>query len=243
LAGAENIRRVCDIIRQDERRQIIVVSAPGKRSSHDVKITDSLGVVADRFLAIEEEFDIESFTRDYLLSRGEYLMARMMAKILGYTFVDLESSGVISFDSEGNLDLELSRKNFERFRGQKIVVPGFYGVMPGGNVKTFERGGSDITGAIMANLADALLYENWTDVDGFYESDPNKVDSSLGHATGHPKCFASMSYKHAEMMARNGANVLHPDCIEYVRQKDIPIAIRNTFNVQAEGTRIRAGVK
>ena len=240
LASTDNIRKVCEIINQDDRRQIIVVSAPGKRSCCDMKITDCLSGVATRFSAIEQELGIDGFARDYLLSRGEYLMAKLLARHLGFAFVDLEASGVIAFDEYGQLDLESSRKNFERFRGKRIVIPGFYGVLPNGNVKTFERGGSDITGAIIANLTDALLYENWTDVDGFYESDPNKFDSSFGHASGHPKCFASMSYKHAEMLARSGANVLHPDCIEFVRQKDIPIVIRNTFNTGASGTYIKA---
>ncbi|MCL2851381.1 MAG: hypothetical protein FWE01_03395 [Firmicutes bacterium] len=235
LATANNIRKVCDIVRLDERRQIIVVSAPGKRMKADVKITDSLITVADRFSEIEEGLGIENVARDYLLSRGEYLMARMMADVLGYTFVDIEKDGVIAFDEDGNFDIKMSGLNFDKYRGQRIVVPGFYGVMPGGNVRTFARGGSDITGAILANLSGAVLYENWTDVDGFYESDPNKVD-----ANGNlPKCFSTMSYEHAEEMARNGANVLHPDCIEFVRKKGIPITVRNTFNLDAEGTNIK----
>ena len=226
LATAESVARVCEIIKTDPSRKIVVVSAPGRRYRGDAKITDLLVSISDRFASIPGG----EVVCDYVLSRGEYLMAQVLSKALGHEFVDIEKTGVIAFDNKGEFDLELSRKNFAKFRGKNIVVPGFYGVMPNGAVKTFPRGGSDITGAIMANIADATLYENWTDVDGVYNSDPDE--------NANAKCFDSLSYDEVEILGKAGASVLHHDCIKFVRAKNIPLVVRNTFNVSARGTLI-----
>jgi aspartate kinase len=277
LADVDNIKRVIEIIKSDPARRIIVVSAPGKRSAADTKITDTLfdifykkqrgesfdesfSVFSKRFHDIEAAFGLktnldeimEEFYRevtgeksgvDFVTSTGEYFMAKVMAALLGYTFVDLDKVPVIAFantKAESNtgldagsreVDLQKSRAAFRRFRGQSIVIPGFYGTLPDGSVKIFPRGGSDITGAIIANIADADLYENWTDVDGIYDRDPNK------HADA--KHFDTISYDEVEALARAGANVLHPDCIRFVRDKGIPIHIRNTFAPGRKGTIIR----
>ena len=263
LANVENIKKVCAIIKSDPRRRIIVVSAPGKRDINDTKITDTLfdifyrkerGDAFDapyeefrkRFHEIEADFGLttnldeimnEFYTEipkgnvDYMTSTGEYFMAKVMAAILGFAFCDLDKSHAICFDNNGQIDLELSRKNFAPWKDKKVVVPGFYGTMPNGAIKILPRGGSDITGAIIANIADADIYENWTDVDGVYDRDPAKhVDA---------KIFETITYDEVEALARAGANVLHPDCIKYVRDKKIPINLRNTFNPMGQGTIIK----
>ena len=272
LANTGNIKRVCDIIKADPRRRVIVVSAPGKRTRDDIKITDILFEIHDlkeegknfdkpfndfkqRFSDINREFKLvnnldeimeEFYTElrgqnaDFITSTGEYFMAKLMADIIGFEFVDLDKTAVVSFDEAGNVDLASSRKNFEQFRGCKVIIPGFYGIVnnskslsssaPAGTIKTFSRGGSDITGAIIANIADAALYENWTDVDGVYDKDPSKHSDA--------KKFDRLSYAEVEELARNGANVLHPDCIPFVREKNIPINLKNTFNPSAPGTLI-----
>jgi len=262
LANADNIKRVRDIIHSDPHRSIIVVSAPGKRNKSDVKITDLLFQIYDlkekgenfdaeflkfakRFYDIEKNFKLQTNLKelldefyaevpgqnlDYMASTGEFFMAKMMAEILGFEFVNIDKTSVIAFDKGGKVDLAMSCKNFTPFKGKKIVVPGFYGIMPDGAIKTFPRGGSDITGAVIANIANATLYENWTDVDGVYDKDPNKYPDA--------KKFDRISYDQVEALARKGANVLHPDCIAYVREKSIPINLKNTFNPSNPGTLI-----
>jgi aspartate kinase len=262
LANAENIKKVCAIIRDDPARKIIVVSAPGRRTRDDIKLTDLLFQISEleskkesfdlpflkfqnRFLAIEREFglktdlaatmqefynEIPGANIDFITSTGEYFMAKIMASILGFTFLDIDKSAVIVFDKNGAVDLEKSKANFAPFIGKNLVVPGFYGVSCDGKIKTFTRGGSDITGAVIANLAGAALYENWTDVDGVFDRDPNKFPDA--------KKFDHLSYDEIESLARAGANVLHPDCISFVRSAQIPIRLCNTFNPSAPGTLI-----
>jgi len=259
LANSENIRCVVDIIKSDPNRKYIVVSAPGKRNVGDTKITDLLFAIhakkdsnfdkpfnefAKRFYEIEKEFglktdlkkvlrefhkEIKTHNVDFITSTGEYFMAKMMAAILGFEFVDLDKTRAILLDENGKVDLEKSAKNFESYKNKHVVIPGFYGFM-NDKVKTFSRGGSDITGAIIANIADADMYENWTDVDGVYDRDPNKYTDA--------KKYKEISYDKVEELARNGANVLHPDCIDFVRQKNIPIVLKNTFNPDGSGTKI-----
>jgi aspartate kinase len=263
LANVDNIKRVCEIVKSDPRRRIVIVSAPGKRSKEDIKITDilidinnkknagedysaSYAEFEKRFLEIELQFGLETDLReildeflseipdgnsDFIVSTGEYFMAKMMAEILGYTFLNLDKIPAIRFDADGNVDLVESAKYFDAHRGQKLVIPGFYGITEAGAVKTFSRGGSDITGAIIANIADAVLYENWTDVDGVYDRDPNKYSDA--------KKFDVISFSQVEELARNGANVLHPDCIKFCSDKNIPINLKNTFNPSNPGTVIR----
>ena len=267
LANVENIKRVCAIIKSDPRRRLVVVSAPGKRAPDDIKITDLLFEIfnlkeaganydkpfnefAQRFYDIEKSFGIktdikETFEEfyeelvnhnvDFITSTGEYFMAKMMAAILGYEFVDLDKTHAIVFCKNGTVDLKKSATAFAPYKDKRVVIPGFYGVVSDGRrgtrVKTFSRGGSDITGAIIANLVDACVYENWTDVDGIYDKDPNKHKDA--------KKFDVVSYSEVETLARNGANVLHPDCIKFVRDKKIPIHLKNTFNPGGEGTVIK----
>lgn len=268
LANVHNIKKVCEIINADPRRSIIVVSAPGKRSHDDTKITDILfdiyyrkeagesfdemyQVFAERFRDIAKAFklseglfgeiedkltefygELREKNADFITSTGEYFMAQVMAAILGFEFVDLDKTHVIAFDKHGNVDLQHSAKAYEQYKGKKIVVPGFYGIMVEDlAIKTFPRGGSDITGAIMANLADADLYENWTDVDGVFDKDPNKNKDA--------KHFPLITYDQIESLARAGANVLHPDSVYFARIKKIPIRIMNTFNPSGKGTLIK----
>lgn len=263
LANSDNIRKVFNIIHADPKRRIIVVSAPGKRNPSDIKITDLLFEIynlkeagksfkkqfdefAKRFFDIEREFNIKTDLKeimqefhdelggknsDFITSTGEYFMAKIMAAILGFEFLDLDKTRVISLNNKGEVDIELSHKNFEPYKNKKVVIPGFYGHLPDGTVKTFPRGGSDITGAIIANIADADLYENWTDVDGVYDKDPNKFPEA--------KKFDYISYDQVEALAHAGANVLNPDCIEFVRVKNIPINLKNTFNPANAGTMIK----
>jgi len=272
LATPDNVKRVVEIIKADPRRRIIVVSAPGKRSKGDTKVTDLLFEMflkkergknfddeyndfAQRFLDIEAAFGIKTDLRetldkfyaeiqtgsaDFITSTGEYFMAKTLAAILGFEYVEVDQTGVLSFkvirqprpaENKFAVDLETSQKNFAPFRNKNIVVAGFYGVTPEGSIYTFPRGGSDITGAVIANIADAILYENWTDVDGVFDKDPNKFSDA--------KHFAVLTYSEVEMLGRNGANVLHPDAINFARIKNIPIKILNTFKPDHPGTLIK----
>jgi len=191
---------------------------------------------------ILEEFysEIKSGSADFITSTGEYFMAKVMAAILGFEFVDIDKTHVISLkvqrkgrpaENKYAVDLDASRKNFAPFKGKNVVIPGFYGVTPEGSIYTFSRGGSDITGAIIANIADATIYENWTDVDGVFDKDPNKFADA--------KHFPEISYAKIEELAKGGANVLHPDSIHYARIKKIPIHLKNTFNPSGAGTIIK----
>jgi len=167
---------------------------------------------------------------DYTASRGEYLNGLIMAAYLGYDFVD--PAEMIFFDGEGRYDHETSRKAVaERLsRHERAVVPGFYGSDPEGNIKTFTRGGSDITGAIVAGAIGADIYENWTDVDGFLMADPSIVKD--------PRPIDYITYKELRELSYMGAKVLHEDAIFPVKHAGISINIRNTNNPQAPGTMI-----
>lgn len=202
--------------------------------------------IASRFRGIVEElalpFDIEGVlkqTEEELLrerseafaaSRGEYLSARIMAALLNVPFIDARD--VVKFDGEGRLNSGLT---FSLLKGAlkgkgRAVVSGFYGSDPEGKVVTFTRGGSDISGAIVARAAGAGLYENWTDVSGFMACDPRIVPN--------PKRILSLSYKELRELSYMGANVLHSESIFPVREADIPIRIKNTFRPEDEGTDI-----
>lgn len=167
-------------------------------------------------------------TRDYVASRGEYLNAILISKYLGYDFVDAQ--GMIFFDQKGKLDLE---KTFEAYREElkkhdKAVIPGFYGTNPDGTIRTFSRGGSDITGSIVAGAIGAECYENWTDVSGFLMADPRIVHN--------PRNIRRVSYKELRELSYMGASVLHEDAIYPARISDVPINIRNTNEPEDLGT-------
>ncbi|MBQ8324813.1 MAG: aspartate kinase [Clostridia bacterium] len=170
----------------------------------------------------------EGTTLDYVASRGEYLNGIIMAAYLGFTFID--AAEVIFFDKDGVFEAELTNRVMSRrlSRCKNAVIPGFYGSMPNGAVKTFSRGGSDITGAIVARAAGADLYENWTDVSGFLMVDPRIVDS--------PKPIEVITYRELRELSYMGASVLHEDSIFPVKVAGIPINIKNTNRPDDNGT-------
>ncbi len=267
MADGNVMNRVKSIIDGDKDRKFVVVSAPGKRYSGDVKVTDMLyecykeveqkgscgaafALVRNRFNSIVKElnvdFDINSVldeteerinrekSEDFTASRGEYLSARVMAEVLGAKFVDAED--VVFFDKDGAYDAERSDRAInEAVRGAaRAVFPGFYGRGADGRVKTFSRGGSDISGAIVARAVNATTYENWTDVSGFLACDPRIVES--------PRRIKALSYKELRELSYMGANVLHSESIFPVRKANIPIHILNTFRPEDAGTLILPSV-
>ena len=264
MADAGQYRKVRDIILSDPERKVVVVSAAGKRHSKDHKITDLLylchahtqyGVPCDpvyelitsRYLEIREklgiEVDLESdfeelkkrldakqVTQDEMASRGEYFSAKLMAAFLGFKFVD--ASEWVYFNIDGTVDKKKSYAALkELMSGEGIVTPGFYGVMPNGSIRTFSRGGSDITGSLAAAALDAGVYENWTDVSGILMADPRIVEN--------PQPISEITYDELRELAYAGANVLHEGAIFPVREKDIPLNIRNTNDPAAPGTMIK----
>ena len=263
LASAESFQKVKQIVEADKSRTVVVVSAPGKRFKEDIKVTDLLYVchahikysigVDDMFEKIKERYreiyngcglkqDLEyEFDKiasglnkkssvDYIVSRGEYLNARLMAEFLGFTFVDSASWLVFGFN--GKVDFERSYKNLSDIieNNTRVVIPGFYGATPDGNIKTFSRGGSDITGAIAAAAINADMYENWTDVSGIMTADPRIVDN--------PRPIENVTFAELRELSYMGADVLHEETVFPVRQKSIPLYIKNTNDMDARGTLI-----
>ena len=170
--------------------------------------------------------------RDYAASRGEYLNGLILAKYLRYDFIDAEN--VIFFKDNGTFDEQKTNEvlSCELLQHKNAVIPGFYGVMPNGTIKTFSRGGSDITGSIVARAAEADLYENWTDVSGFMMADPRVVED--------PAAIATITYKELRELSYMGATVLHEEAIFPVRYAGIPINIKNTNQPEDVGTMIVA---
>lgn len=181
------------------------------------------------FDRIEEQF-LAKAGRDYAASRGEYLNGLVMAKYLGYEFID--AAEVIFFDDNGVFDANgTDRELSERLEHvERAVIPGFYGSKHGGAVKTFSRGGSDVTGSIVAKAIHADMYENWTDVSGFLVADPRIVEN--------PQVIETITYRELRELAYMGASVLHEDAIFPVRKEGIPINIRNTNRPDDKGTLI-----
>ena len=171
---------------------------------------------------------LHSSGRDYVASRGEYLNAMILAKYLGFPFIDAKK--VIFFKEDGSFDSEKTNDILrDRLAGcEYAVIPGFYGSMPNGTIKTFSRGGSDITGSIVARAASANLYENWTDVSGFLMADPRIIHD--------PRVIDTITYKELRELSYMGATVLHEDSIFPVRYSKIPINIRNTNKPEDRGT-------
>ncbi len=204
------------------------------RARYD-EITEGLGLsidLSDEFKTIRTMFS-QKAGRDYAASRGEYLNGILMAEYLGYEFID--AAEVICFDENGNFDGERTNsilaKRLEDTH--QAVIPGFYGAMPDGKVKTFSRGGSDITGSIVAKAVHADMYENWTDVSGFLIADPGVVKN--------PKAIDVITYRELRELSYMGATVLHEDAIFPVRKEGIPINIRNTNSPEDRGTLIVEG--
>ncbi len=187
-------------------------------------------------LSLEKEFEvieacfIGKAGRDYAASRGEYLNGIILANYLGYEFID--AAEVIFFDDNGKFDSK--KTNYvlaDRLTGvEKAVIPGFYGSMPNDTIKTFSRGGSDVTGSIVARAVKADLYENWTDVSGFLVADPRII--------ADPKVITTITYKELRELSYMGAGVLHEDAIFPVRKEGIPINIKNTNQPEDAGTMI-----
>lgn len=185
-------------------------------------------------LSLDNEFQkiTENFKNkagvDYAASRGEYLNGIIMANYLGYEFVD--AAEVISFDEDGNFEAEKTDKVLsERLAGiERAVIPGFYGAKEDGTIKTFSRGGSDITGSIVARAVHATCYENWTDVSGFLIADPRIIDN--------PQPIKTITYRELRELSYMGAGVLHEDAVFPVRKAGIPINIRNTNAPDEAGT-------
>ena len=167
--------------------------------------------------------------RDFAASRGEYLNALLLADYLGFEFVD--AAELICFHSDGTYDDETTLIWSQKLETmKKVVVPGFYGRKRDGSIKTFSRGGSDITGAIVARAAHADVYENWTDVSGFLMADPRIVEN--------PKVIRTVTYSELRELSYMGATVLHEDSIFPVRKAHIPINVRNTNAPEEEGTMV-----
>ena len=181
----------------------------------------------DEFKTIEKNFKAKAGS-DYAASRGEYLNGIIMAEYLGFNFID--SAEVIFFDDNGNFNAALTNEVLsDRLAGlENAVVPGFYGAYSDGRVKTFSRGGSDVTGSIVAKAVKADVYENWTDVSGFLIADPRIIPN--------PEAIEVITYRELRELAYMGAGVLHEDAIFPVRQEGIPINIKNTNKPEDKGT-------
>lgn len=197
-------------------------------------IIDGLGIdldLTEEFITIKGAIKHHA-GRDYAASRGEYLSGMIFSKLLGYDFID--AAGVIRFADNGTFDAESTNTILTSVlaRHKRAVIPGFYGSMPNGTVKTFSRDGSDVTGSIIARAAGADLYENWKDVSGFKMADPRIVDD--------PRTISVITYRELRELSYMGASVLHEDAIFPVRFAGIPINIRNTNDPSAPGTMIVA---
>ncbi|WP_022819658.1 aspartate kinase [Fusobacterium russii] len=263
VANAGQFRKVKNIVDSDISRKFIVTSACGKSDNEDHKVTDLLylchahikygvpfnnlfAVIEKKYMTIKQELNLKidldgefekikkSMTKniniDYLVSRGEYLAGLCLAEYLGADFVDAKD--VILFDYDGKVNFERSKTALqERLKtDKKIVIPGFYGALPNGKIKIMSRGGSDITGAIIASLIDATIYENWTDVSGILVADPRIVEN--------PKRIKYITYDELRELSFMGANVLHDETIFPVKEKKIPINIKNTNEPENHGTMI-----
>jgi aspartate kinase len=262
VADAAQVRKIESILRADPRRRFVVVSAPGKRSKDDKKVTDLLylchelaaadlpiaeafHLVRERYLSIARELgvraDLDSrireveegiqgkASRDWVASRGEYLAAILVADYLKARFVDTEK--LIKIREDGRVEESTYAMLGAATAGEgRYVIPGFYGSTMDGKVKTFSRGGSDITGAIVARAAKAEVYENWTDVSGFLMTDPRIVKD--------PKPMRKVTYREIRELAYMGANVFHEEAIFPVFGAGIPVNIRNTNAPEDPGTLI-----
>ena len=261
LASAKQFEKVGNIIRAEKTRKFVVPSAPGKRFSDDIKVTDmlyacyalaeegkdfkkELAAIKARYeeiiaglsleLSLDEEFkqiekDFKAKAGDnYAASRGEFLNGKIMAAYLGFNFVD--PAECVFFTEEGEFDAEKTNVALAE-KLQKLenaVVPGFYGSLPNGKIKTFSRGGSDITGSIVARAIHADVYENWTDTSGVLVADPRIIDN--------PAVIETITYRELRELSYMGFSVFHEDAIFPVRREGIPINIRNTNKPEDKGT-------
>ena len=263
LADAAQFRKAAEIVKSDSTRRYVVASAPGKRDSHDEKVTDLLlqcyylakekknideifericsryrDIIAGLGLdySLEEDFSsiktavLHRVGRHYVASRGEYLNAKILAKYLGFAFIDAEEC--IFFDEKNRFIPDKTEETMRNILSlhEYAVIPGFYGINTEGSIRTFSRGGSDITGSIVAAAAGADIYENWTDVSGMLMADPRIIKDPLP--------IPEITYRELRELSYMGATVLHEDAIFPVRKAGIPVNIRNTNDPDAPGTMI-----
>lgn len=209
---------------KDFKKELAAIEARYQEIIDGLSLTLTL---KEEFKVIEKNFK-EKAGENYAASRGEYLNGIIMAAYLGYEFVD--SAEVIRFNEKGEFDSELTNELMgEKLAGlERAVIPGFYGAYADGTVKTFSRGGSDVTGSIVARAVKADVYENWTDVSGFLVADPRIIEN--------PEAIDTITYRELRELSYMGASVLHEDAIFPVRREGIPINIRNTNKPQDEGT-------
>ncbi|MBK5201580.1 MAG: aspartate kinase [Spirochaetaceae bacterium] len=262
VADADQLKKVKYIVSKNIDRQILIVSAPGKRNKEDIKVTDLLyasseaaksdgscknvfAQVRERFLGILNDLKLDSSEMiksldevelkidagagtDYAASRGEYLNARLISIYFGWEFVDAEE--LIVINDNGTINENTWNLCKERLSGSNYIIPGFYGKSLSNKVKTFSRGGSDISGSIIAKAVGASLYENWTDVAGCYNADPRYIDGA------YP--IPQMTYREVRELSIVGASVFHPEAIIPVHEAGIPINIKNTNADEEKGTMI-----
>ncbi len=278
VANGAQIRKVFEIVRSDPERKVVVVSAPGKRFSDDIKTTDLLIALAEKYLQhgeAKEEFDaviqryrdiaeelnldeeiVEEIEADFqerltwdvsperfvdcIKAGGEDNNAKLVARYcqrqgLNAVYVSPKEAGLLVSDEIGNAQvLPESYDNLYKLREREeiIVFPGFFGYSPEGNLVTFPRGGSDITGAILAAALKADLYENFTDVDSVYAVNPNIVEN--------PKEITELTYKEMRELSYAGFGVFHAEALAPAFRAGIPVCVKNTNNPQAPGTMIVA---
>ena len=264
VADANQIRKVKAILDSDENRRIVVVSAPGKRSPEDEKITDLLyecnqmvrnGMsckpvyrkIEARFMEIARDLKLETrpiqvmlddvrckidagMGADYAASRGEYLSAFLISQFLGWEFVDVD--GFLFINADGTVN-PLSYDQLRiRLDDESLcyVLPGFYGTTDEGIIKTFTRGGSDITGSVVARSVGAEMYENWTDVSGIFAANPQKIPDA--------KVIDVMNYREVRELSDFGASVFHEEAIAPIADTGTSINIKNTNKPEDKGTLI-----
>ena len=266
-ASAEQFRKVRAIIESDPSRRFVVVSAAGRKTKKDNKITDLLylcrahvdyhvdyhpvfEIIRARFLEIKAELGLSTpieadldalceklpdLSVDELVSRGEYFTARLMADFLGFPFVD--ATDVIAMEFDGSFNFEKTSENLKTVLNEHdcFVMPGFYGKTPDGAVRVMTRGGSDISGSILARCLQADMYENWTDVSGFLMADPRIVEN--------PRNIERITYEELRELSYMGASVLHEDAIFPIREFNIPIHVLNTNRPQDPGTLVLAKIE
>lgn len=275
LANGEQIKKVCDIIVSDPERRLVVVSAPGKRSKEDTKVTDLLIALANKFISdksAEEELvavvsrydeivkelsltqdttnEIERDLRgrlqnyngnkdmlmDSLKASGEdnnakVVAAYLLSKGVKASYINPKDAGLLLSDEYGNARvLPQSYGNLKKLKDKDgiMIFPGFFGYSKDGNVVTFPRGGSDITGSILAAAVEAEVYENFTDVDSVFAANPNIIDN--------PKPIPVFTYREMRELSYAGFSVLHEETLEPVYRMNIPVCIKNTNNPSAKGT-------
>ena len=257
MADANGFRRVRALIFAPAQARFIVLSAPGRRHCMDDKVTDLLllahartaeggdnrlilSAIRARYEEIADALSIPmdglfdslaadaAFSRDRAAAQGERLCAMLFARYAGLPFVD--AAELIHFDARGRVDAAKTRAAVQKMarRYSCAVIPGFYGSRPDGEIQTFSRGGSDISGAWIAAALGASLYENWTDVDGLMSADPTLCPDAAAHPL--------VSYRQMARLSAAGAQVLHPDCLRPVRDAGVPTVIRNTFRPERPGT-------